>query len=151
MSFAIKQHALIVPASAGQNGHPIAMLVHADRIIEEQALLTRSCHTSAQSSPLSSHIVNPSVDSLSNTRPTNGGTMTSIDAMGETEAREYIRAEIIALRPILGELIPAFWQTLTDQWKRDGRAGISPLTRCYSVDELSKMATEWLRTRNAQH
>lgn len=77
--------------------------------------------------------------------------MTSIDAMSETEAREYIRAEIIALRPILGELIPAFWQTLTDQWKRDGRPGISPLTRRYHLDELSKMATEWLQTRNTLH
>jgi len=77
--------------------------------------------------------------------------MTSIDAMGETEAREYIHAEITALRPILGELIPAFWQTLTDQWKRDGRPGISPLTRCFPLDELSKMATEWLQTRNTMH
>lgn len=76
--------------------------------------------------------------------------MTSIDAMSETEAREYIHAEITALRPILGEFIPAFWQTLTvtDQWKRDGRPGISPLTRRYPLDELSKMATEWLQTRN---
>jgi len=73
--------------------------------------------------------------------------MTSIDAMSGTEAREYIRAEITALRPILGEMIPAFWQTLTDQWKRDGRPGISPLTRRYPLDELSKMATEWLQTR----
>jgi len=32
--------------------------------------------------------------------------MTSIDDMSETEAREYIRAEITALRPILGGLIP---------------------------------------------
>ena len=77
--------------------------------------------------------------------------MISIDEMSETEAREYIHAEMTALRPILGELIPAFWQTLTDQWKRDGCPGISPLTRRYPLDELSKMATEWLRTRNAQH
>ena len=45
--------------------------------------------------------------------------MTSIDEMSETEAGEYIRAEITALRPILGELVPAFWQTLTDHWKRE--------------------------------
>ena len=77
--------------------------------------------------------------------------MTSIDAMSETEARKYIRAEITALRPILGELIPAFWQTLTDQWKREGGHGIPPLTRCYPLDELSKMAAEWLRTRNTLH
>jgi hypothetical protein len=77
--------------------------------------------------------------------------MTSIDAMSETEAREYIRAEITTLRPILGELIPAFWQTLTDQWQRDGRPGISLLTRRYRLDELSNMATEWLRTRNTLH
>jgi hypothetical protein len=50
--------------------------------------------------------------------------MTSIDEMSETEAGEYIRAEITALRPILGELVPAFWQTLTEQWKREGRPGI---------------------------
>jgi hypothetical protein len=88
---------------------------------------------------------------LSNTQPINGGTMTSIDAMSETEAREYIHAETTALRPILGELIPVFWQTLTDQWKRDGRPGISPLTRRYPLDELSKMAIEWLQTRNTLH
>jgi len=90
---------------------------------------------------------------ISNTEPTNqhGETMTSIDEMSESEAREYIRAEIIALHPILGELIPAFWQTLTDQWKREGRPGISPLTRRYHLDELSKMATEWLQTRNTLH
>ena len=74
--------------------------------------------------------------------------MISIDETSETEAREYVRAEMTALRPILGELISAFWQTLTDQWKREGRAGISPLTRRYPLDELSKMATEWLKTRN---
>ena len=68
--------------------------------------------------------------------------------MSETEAREYIRAEINALRPILGELIPAFWQTLTVQWKRDGRPG---MTRRYRLGELSKMATEWLQTRNTVH
>jgi hypothetical protein len=60
--------------------------------------------------------------------------------MSETEAGEYIRTEILALRPMLGELIPAFWQTLTDQWKREGQPGISPLTRRYALDELSKMA-----------
>jgi len=32
--------------------------------------------------------------------------MTWIREMSESEAREYIRAEITALRPILGELIP---------------------------------------------
>jgi hypothetical protein len=77
--------------------------------------------------------------------------MTSIDEMSETEAREYIRAEIAALRPILGELVPAFWQTLTDHWKREGRPGISPLARRYSLNELSKMASEWLLTRNTLH
>jgi len=77
--------------------------------------------------------------------------MTSIDDMTETEAREYIRAEITALRPILGELIPAFWHTLTDEWKREGRPGISPLTRRYPLDDLSKMAAEWLLTRNTLH
>jgi len=53
--------------------------------------------------------------------------------MSETEAGEYIRTEILALRPILGELIRAFWQTLTDQWKREGQPGISPLTRRYAL------------------
>ena len=77
--------------------------------------------------------------------------MTSIDEMSETEAGEYIRAEITALRPILGELVPAFWQTLTEQWKREGRPGISPLTRRYPLDELSKMATEGLLARNTFH
>jgi hypothetical protein len=77
--------------------------------------------------------------------------MTSIDEMSETDAREYIRAEMTALRPILGELIPAFWQTLTNEWKREGRHGIPPLTRCYPLDELSKMATEWLQVRYTLH
>ena len=72
--------------------------------------------------------------------------MTSIDEMSETEAGEYIRAEITALRSILGELVPAFWQTLTEQWKREGRPGISP-----PLDELSKMATEGLLARNTFH
>ena len=77
--------------------------------------------------------------------------MTSIDEMSETEAGEYIRAEITALRPILGELVPAFWQTLTEQWKREGRPGISPLTRRCPLDELSKIATEWPLARNTFH
>ena len=55
-----------------------------------------------------------------------GETVTSIDEMSETDASEYKRAEIAALRPILGELVAAFWQTLTDQWKREGRSRISP-------------------------
>ena len=64
-----------------------------------------------------------SVGVLSNTEPpTYGEMMPSIDEMSENRARHYIRAEIIALRPILGELIPAFWQTLTDQWKREGNS-----------------------------
>jgi hypothetical protein len=52
--------------------------------------------------------------------------MTSIDEMSETDASEYVRAEIAALRPILGELVAPFSQTRTDQWKREGRSGISP-------------------------
>jgi len=59
-------------------------------------------------------------------RSYHGETMTSIDEMSETEAREYIRAEILALRPILGELTPAFWQTLTNDWKREGQPGYHP-------------------------
>jgi hypothetical protein len=77
--------------------------------------------------------------------------MTSTDEMSETEAREYIRAEITVLGPILGELIPAFWQTLTDEWKQEGSPGVSPLTRRYPLDELSMMATEWLRARITLH
>ena len=77
--------------------------------------------------------------------------MTSIDAMSENEARKYIRAEINCVAANPRRIDPAFRRTLTDQWKRDGRLGISPLTRRYPLDELSKMLTEWLQTRNTLH
>ena len=68
--------------------------------------------------------------------------------MGETEELEYKRAALQILSSILGELIPDFWQTLIDQWEQEGRPGTSPVDRQYALDELSKMATEWLLTRN---
>jgi hypothetical protein len=74
--------------------------------------------------------------------------MTSINEMSESEALEYIRAELQALQPILGELISAFWMALVDQWEQEGRPGVSPVDRRYPLDELSNMATTWLQTRN---
>ena len=74
--------------------------------------------------------------------------MTSISEMSESEALEYIRAELQVLQPILGELISVFWMTLVDQWEQEGRPGVSPVDRQYPLDELPKMATEWLLTRN---
>jgi len=68
--------------------------------------------------------------------------------MGETEELEYKRAALQILSSILGELVPDFWQTLIDQWEQEGRRGTSPVDRQYALDELSKMATEWLLTRN---
>jgi hypothetical protein len=80
-----------------------------------------------------------------------GDVMMSINAMSKTEAFEYLRAELQALNSILGELIAVFRKTLIDQWEQDGRPGISPADRRYPLDELSKMATEWLQTRNTLH
>ena len=77
--------------------------------------------------------------------------MTSLNEMSETEALDYIRAELQILNSILGELVPDFWKSLIDQWEREGRPGISPVDRQYSLNELSKMATEWLQTRNTLH
>ena len=74
--------------------------------------------------------------------------MTSISEMSESEALEYIRAELQVLQPILGELISVFWMALVDQWEHEGRLGVSPVDRRYPLDELPKMATEWLLTRN---
>jgi len=68
--------------------------------------------------------------------------------MGETEELEYRRAALQILSSILGELIPDFWQTLIDQWEQEGRPGTSPVDHQYVLDELAKMATEWLLTRN---
>ena len=68
--------------------------------------------------------------------------------MGETEELEYKRAALQILSSILGELVPDFWQTLIDQWEQEGRPGTSPVDRQYVLDELAKMATEWLLTRN---
>ena len=83
--------------------------------------------------------------------PEIGEAMTSINEMSEAEALEYIRAELQVLQPILGELISVFWNSLVEQWERDGRPGISPVDRQYPLDELSKMATDWLQTRNTLH
>ena len=77
--------------------------------------------------------------------------MTSISEMSESEALEYIRAELQVLQPILGELISVFWMALVDQWEHEGRPGVSPVDRQYPLDELSKMATEWLQARKTLH
>jgi hypothetical protein len=77
--------------------------------------------------------------------------MTSRSEMSEIEALEYRRAALQILNSILGELVPDFRQTLIDQWEQEGRPGISPVDRQYPLDELSKMATEWLRARNTLH
>ena len=74
--------------------------------------------------------------------------MTSLNEMSETEALDYIRAELQILNSILGELVPDFWKTLIDQWEQEGRPGVSPVDRQYPLDELPKMVTEWLLTRN---
>jgi hypothetical protein len=68
--------------------------------------------------------------------------------MSESEELEYKRAALQILSSILDELVPNFWKTLIDQWEQEGRPGPSPLDRQYPLDELSKMATEWLLTRN---
>jgi hypothetical protein len=77
--------------------------------------------------------------------------MRSLNEMNETEALDYMRAELQILNSILGESVPDFWKTLIDQWKQEGRHGISPVDRRYPLDELSKMATEWLLARNTLH
>jgi len=41
-----------------------------------------------------------------------------------------------------------FLEDPIDQWEQEGRPGVSPVDRQYSLDELPKMATEWLLTRN---
>jgi hypothetical protein len=84
-------------------------------------------------------------------QPPSGEAMTSINEMSESEALEYIRAELQVLEPILGELISVFWMALVEQWERDGRPGISPVDRQYPLDELSKMATDRPQTRNTLH
>jgi hypothetical protein len=84
-------------------------------------------------------------------RAPSGEAMMAIDEMSESEALEYIRAELQVLQPILGELTSVFWRALVEQWEREGRPGISPVDRQYTLDELSKMATEWLQTRNTLH
>ena len=71
--------------------------------------------------------------------------------MSESEELEYKRVALQILSSILGELVPDFWKSLIDQWEREGRPGISPADRQYSLDELPKMATEWLQTRNTLH
>ena len=71
--------------------------------------------------------------------------------MSEIEELEYKRAALQILRSILGESVPDFWKTLIDQWEREGQPGMSPIDRQYPLDELSKMATEWLQTRNTLH
>jgi hypothetical protein len=68
--------------------------------------------------------------------------------MSESEELEYKSAALQILSSILDELVPDFWKTLIDQWEQEGRHGPSPVDRKYPLDELSKMATEWLLTRN---
>jgi hypothetical protein len=74
--------------------------------------------------------------------------MKSLNELSESRALEYIRAELQVLHPILGELVCVFWKALVEQWEREGRPGISPVDREYALDELSKMATEWLQMQN---
>src|SRR5262249_46089737 len=90
-------------------------------------------------------------DQLLHHQPPSGEAMTSINEMSESEALEYIRGELQVLQPILGELISVFWRALVEQWECEGRPGISPVDRQYPLDELSKMATGWLQTRNTLH
>jgi hypothetical protein len=71
--------------------------------------------------------------------------------MGETEGLDYKRTALEILSGILGELVPDFWKTLIDQWEQEGRPGVSPVDRQYPLDELSKMATEWLHVRYTLH
>ena len=71
--------------------------------------------------------------------------------MSETEKLEYKRAALQILSSILGELVPDFWKTLIDQWEQEGRPGPSLVDRQYPLDELSKMATEWLQARKTLH
>jgi hypothetical protein len=71
--------------------------------------------------------------------------------MSEAEELEYKRAALQILSSILGDLVPDFWKTLIDQWEQEGRPGISPVDRRYPLDELSKMATEWLQARKTLH
>ena len=71
--------------------------------------------------------------------------------MSEIEELEYKRTAFQILSSILGELVPDFWKTLIDQWEQEGRPGVSPVDRQYLLDELSKMATEWLQARNTLH
>ena len=68
--------------------------------------------------------------------------------MTEIEELEYNRAAFQILSSILDELVLDFWKTLIDQWEQEGRPGVSPADRQYPLDELSKMANEWLLTRN---
>ena len=68
--------------------------------------------------------------------------------MSEIEELEYKHAAFQILSSILGELVPDFWKNLVDQWEQEGRSGVSPVDRQYPLDELPKMATEWLLTRN---
>ena len=71
--------------------------------------------------------------------------------MSEIEELEYKRVAFQMLGSILGELVSDFWKTLIDQWEQEGRPGVSPVDRQYPLDELSKMATEWLQARNTLH
>jgi hypothetical protein len=71
-----------------------------------------------------------------------------VNEMSQIEELEYKRAAFQILSSILAELVPDFWKTLIDQWEQEGRPGVSPVDRQYPLDELSKMATEWLLTRN---
>jgi hypothetical protein len=71
--------------------------------------------------------------------------------MGETEGLDYKRTALEILSGILGELVPDFSKTLIDQWEQEGRPGVSPVDRQYPLDELSKMATEWLQVRYTLH
>ena len=71
--------------------------------------------------------------------------------MSETDKLEYNCAALQILSSILGELVPDFWKTLIDQWEQEGRPGPSPVDRQYPLDELSKMATEWLQARKTLH
>ena len=68
--------------------------------------------------------------------------------MSEIEELEYKHAAFQILSSILGELVPEFWKTLIYQWEQEWRRGVSPVDRQYPLDELPKMATVWLLTRN---
>jgi hypothetical protein len=74
--------------------------------------------------------------------------MTSLNEMSETEALDCMRAELQILNSILGELVPDFWKTLIDQWKKEGRHGISPVDRRFPSKNFQKwpLSSYWRET-----